>query len=706
MISSLSVVTAHIVGTSCLKSQSEKGVVENKLPGGLYRISLSTGQMTVQVSQGTLSAGDQVAVSVDGQNIRIVKIPAEDESGADRLVDTVDVASETDVALLKLLSQAVTEQLQRTVTDKTLLVQVQKIVDVMAKNPQVFPEDVQQEILQLQSLASTVSNAEDMSPLSDKISGRLFGLVQKIMQTIQNNSADISISLKQNSEITEGFIRFDTLQKAIEWVVDKKDVAADLPWKKLTETYGNGPVVAKVYQTPVDMRLSFIPAERCAGELDHFIKTNLRSTIWRDVPVAVIGKVLTNNNVVSVKQLTDLDDTLVSAFPANTVAEPAGETNLPVVGNANIFQSSFEQWLSSTLSLDNSELVREFVMRMPLPVPQTIPDLLSNIPDSARNDLQQLVKQIQTMTVGISTQQLTVADRQNVVANTFTQLGLNLESTLAALGKSGTEMPFNSNVKALLLQLSHDIESLIEQYKTETPESTKDVLAATGSDNMPRDGEVSHKATARQDAEMPSRSFADRPPVTIRETMLSKKETQPTDVPTNQMQKNDKSDLVGSLESVKAQVDKVLMRIESMQLLARQIQTNEGAQQVVCLPLNIDGNWSDVIMKFRKKNGKEKNGSGQSVSIAVHVAPGLLGAISVYMDYSAKKQFAMRMEFEKPQAKTWFEQHREPFNTAMNALGLSVFKIDIRDMNVLRPAVSGFHDEADFLFAGKIDVHA
>jgi hypothetical protein len=143
----------------------------------------------------------------------------------------------------------------------------------------------------------------------------------------------------------------------------------------------------------------------------------------------------------------------------------------------------------------------------------------------------------------------------------------------------------------------------------------------------------------------------------------------------------------GPLDSLKQQVENALTRVESLQVLARSVNVADGSAQVISLPMKIEGQWTDVVVKFVKKQGREgKNRSDRPVSVAIHVSPALLGDIDVFMDYGGKKRFSMRMEFEKQSTRAWFEKNRQDFSAAIAAIGFAALKIDMKETGPRRQA--------------------
>jgi hypothetical protein len=133
------------------------------------------------------------------------------------------------------------------------------------------------------------------------------------------------------------------------------------------------------------------------------------------------------------------------------------------------------------------------------------------------------------------------------------------------------------------------------------------------------------------------------------------------------------------MDSVKQQAQTALDHIESLQLLAKQTPAANGEQQLVVLPMKLDGAWTDVVIKMIKNNkGKSAKNKSKSISVDINVAPSLLGEISARMDYKSSRDFAVRMKFEKVQTMSWFEKNKETFIESFKKIGFVAPRIDLR----------------------------
>ena len=135
----------------------------------------------------------------------------------------------------------------------------------------------------------------------------------------------------------------------------------------------------------------------------------------------------------------------------------------------------------------------------------------------------------------------------------------------------------------------------------------------------------------------------------------------------------------GMRQMVRQSVDSLLNRLESLQLLARQVHTSSGEQQILALPMKIGGEWTEVNIRFLKKRQAEKTTQKQNhFSVYLNVAPSILGAISVNMEYERKKELRLQIEFEKKDTKAWFSRNSDSLRQALRGLDLPLTQFEIR----------------------------
>lgn len=128
-------------------------------------------------------------------------------------------------------------------------------------------------------------------------------------------------------------------------------------------------------------------------------------------------------------------------------------------------------------------------------------------------------------------------------------------------------------------------------------------------------------------------------------------------------------------------IESSINRLESLQLLARQISSSEGQQQMLALPIKIGDEWTEVNISFLKKQpsaGKKKKSRSSVFSVLLNVSPKNLGSISIKMDYEIKKMLKISMNFELESAKNYFQKFECELKSSLKSIGLPISSLDIR----------------------------
>lgn len=128
--------------------------------------------------------------------------------------------------------------------------------------------------------------------------------------------------------------------------------------------------------------------------------------------------------------------------------------------------------------------------------------------------------------------------------------------------------------------------------------------------------------------------------------------------------------------------DSLLNRFESLQLLSRFNSTNEGIQQILAIPMNVGGEWTELNIRLIKKECNNKKKNQNFYKVELNVAPSKLGAINVRMEYEIKKSFNLTISFDKNQTMQWFSKNRNSLGKSMCDLGLPLVNFLIQSDNM------------------------
>ena len=123
-----------------------------------------------------------------------------------------------------------------------------------------------------------------------------------------------------------------------------------------------------------------------------------------------------------------------------------------------------------------------------------------------------------------------------------------------------------------------------------------------------------------------------------------------------------------TIHSTVRNIETALLRLETLQLLARPTPTLEGTQQVITIPMQADGEWKDVTIKLLKRDGKGEKKAG-SYSVQIHIAPGFLGGVSAHLEYDRNHDLVVNIACERNSAAVWLSAHKDDITEGLRTLG-------------------------------------
>ena len=375
MITTLPLSTAEIVNAVLPRNVTAKGTVQQKIAPGVYIIALAAGKIAVKVSTGELSEGDPVALTGRGNEILIEKIQPLTSGSPSPSADTVHVQTAPDSATLKLLADMAADQLKKQVIDKDTLDQLGRILAAVAKNPQQFGDDTKDAVAELKAIvASMPSGGADVTRTARELADRIIMLGAKFAEKLKSGAGVVDVVLREGTTAAEGYYRFDNVKSALSWLSQNKEVQENIPWQKLGQVFGDGPVIIKVYESAIgDVRASFVAPEKTQDEFSHFVASTLRADIWKSVPGSVLAKALYDRQEIPLARLMEIDkllqeseqQTQAPVADVKAAAPQADGTSSPGALSKG-FEAAFGQWI--TIALDDNAPLEQLISRVPLPL--------------------------------------------------------------------------------------------------------------------------------------------------------------------------------------------------------------------------------------------------------------------------------------------------------------------------------------------------
>jgi hypothetical protein len=465
MITAPPYTTAEILTAAVPPKVAGKGTVEKDLDNGVYLLSFSAGKVLVKAAAGSLSAGNAVTASWRGGEFIIQKTPEQPgEDTAPQAGDSVD-RSRIDPPTLKAIVDTVVGQLRNRILDPQALERMQKILAAISQSPGTLDNDTRKAIADLKAVvASTPDKGADIESVASDITNKIIALGDRLARQLSSGGGAIDVVLRPQARPQEGYYQFDSVKEALEWIAKNKQVNEDIPWQKLSQMFGNGPVVLKVYDSAVgDVRASFVSPDKVGADIAHFTASSLAARVWNSLPQTTLVSILADTGHIPLDRLLQIDR-LLSAYESVGADAPPGSTQSEsgAAPASPGLAGAFAQWLS--VALDKNVPAQAMVSRAPWPVSQQFGALLEAMEATVQNAGVSLDATTDPAAYALSKESVaSSSSRENALADLFERLGLNLEASLLKAESLDGSAAKPQSLKAQLLSLAAALDSAAGQ---------------------------------------------------------------------------------------------------------------------------------------------------------------------------------------------------------------------------------------------------
>jgi hypothetical protein len=685
-------------------SMTINGVIEKSADKNQVIIKTSSGTIPVNVDSSRFSNGDPVILTLHNGAFRLEKsgvkidnveidkdIFLKSTTSTGRLADILEYIKQSVVSgdslliseSVKTALNLIDDKAAYSGIDKTLLTATLKSINMRLEQSGTLSKDA---IDSLQKLKNILQSIITIKPESE----------------VPTFSLTAASSLKNGIHL----ITTDTLVS----LIDKSDNSLQVQKQLDSFRDKSGNITVRVSgdtQKKIIVPLPDIARQR---EFQSII-TGMKSPLLQSIPLESLDSLLTQRGSVELDILAKLDNQLVtiaSRFPS----ERAGSRSAAVAVISN--------WLSR--SIDNIDNISQLVK-----IPPVLPQSLQNDIDSIDTMLRQSTMPALTKLSGSGITETTLAkeSRTDTLPLSFSKLGLDNEAQMLRNNQ------VSSTIKTELLKLLSggiDENSVLEQKTVADPNlrmaasSINNLIEFLGSkkqltqhilqqgiaqladlkeqlstivpsvwlqtvtDNIDKIIKLLAEFKGNSSELVPLLKdktgilfelFTTRLPGTADETGQQKDRLFIEQL-TQSSQNQTTAETVFKIRST---IESAINKLESLQLLARQTPLADGSQQqILALPMKIGNEWTELNIRFLKKesNQKRKQSNGTSFNVQINLAPVNLGAVSVKMDYIVKKSLRISMDLEKDTTRDFFQKNNTAIKNAIAELGLPVFSVDIK----------------------------
>ncbi|MCP4648281.1 MAG: hypothetical protein GY852_11230, partial [bacterium] len=620
MVSQTPPIAASLVTVSNTELPAGKGVVAQQIDAATFILRLPSGEVTVRVPEGSLYPGEQVSVAFSGEDVLIERLSF-GTSSASAMRDALELHMGPNIEELVTLLKDLRDTLARQNSDPHLMRLLEGAIQFFEKKE----GDASSLLFLISQLKQELGTNPDIANQSSSQES-----IRRIGELLT------LLSESQSPPIGKGRAPVITLaglpEPGLYYVKDRAEASAllgayaqkggdtvDTVLNKFTDQ----PLFIRFYLSAAgDKKAILMPYAQVLPEIEHMLHGEMKSPIMRHLdPAFVAGTIMQQGNL-PVSQLQNLDELLMTLSVGDQTA----------IVKEDALAISLPQLVAVSLEAQNSR-IPDFHTALTQIGPR-IPDLVSTILQWLESDRMdaRLVDLKKILFESLSLDTVNTSKKEEALPDLFRNLGFSFEHELY----SAAQKPFSSWVT----------------LQKDSPSFKLALLLILGYLNTVSDGKTSSEgpmAGKEGGKDIFSRTFTGESPQQLKEAVRDG----------NQQIRESASQPRIPSAVIRQQVESLLNRLESLQMLAKPVISTEGEQQVLVLPVHVGEEWTEVRIQFVKEHaGRKKGKTARHVAVTLTMALSGLGEITANMEYHTKKSLNITLTFDNRKAVEWFQERR------------------------------------------------
>jgi len=712
------------------------GVIEKKTDNEHYTVRSSAGTLSIKLNTDQLSVGDSVILSFTSSGLRLeksgmqfdnVELTRQDEFTRGTLsnIKFADLLSSLHVSIQSGNEQVISEN-------------ASTVLDFL-KNSRTDSINIDKSRLSavIRDVEHLLTQKENISDSTAKTLGNIVDILKAELSDRAENDAAINRIFQPSTPLSGGLYSVKTVTEAAS-LLDISDESGDLlnQIARIIDQYGK-----ITFKISGNMISGFLASALTPDNLSQELRTllnNLKSPLLQSLPMQSIKDVIDIKGNISESSMNDLDE-LMKGMTSRFPSERAGSRNAaaaaasnwlmasldmlksgislaaltPVFGaqkipddinainrlitssSAQIKTTISEAGLTEDILLTNSRerIIQLSVSKLGLNLESSIAESTAPLPDNIKSQLlflrnlatQARSSSISGLSSSVSLSDAGFPDRQ------IKQIYVNLDNIMK-MNSLHNEIPAASGSRSISV-IHSDLSEISDNLKSVNLFLSAQSIGATLTKEL--SGQLinllkilDNPASVTFDNFTKLKTMIDsfleqfQSGYAAKENLISVKDSLLPANLSNDLKSTAPGGLPPELQmKIREAVESSINRLESLQLLARQIPASDGQQQqMLALPLKIGDEWTELNIRFLKKDesSKKKHKAGSTFTVYLNLSPKNIGEVSVKMEYVQKKSLKIAFDFAQDSTKSYFQKYSDEIKNAISELGLPLFSIDIR----------------------------
>lgn len=150
-------------------------------------------------------------------------------------------------------------------------------------------------------------------------------------------------------------------------------------------------------------------------------------------------------------------------------------------------------------------------------------------------------------------------------------------------------------------------------------------------------------------------------------------------------------------------IENVINKIEAIQILANKVPSVNGESQLITIPVNINNEWAEIKLQFKKEKSNKNKAGSESTSILLNIELSVIGEVSADMKFFKNRDLSINMMLSNRPTYDWFIENKSNIIKSLMGYNFKSVKVDFGELKKDNHDTKSYNAETD---DGRFDVRA
>lgn len=131
---------------------------------------------------------------------------------------------------------------------------------------------------------------------------------------------------------------------------------------------------------------------------------------------------------------------------------------------------------------------------------------------------------------------------------------------------------------------------------------------------------------------------------------------------------------------LRERVEQVINKIEAIQVLAKKVPTVNGESQLITIPVNINNEWSEIRLRFKKEKNSKTENKSEKTSVLLNIELSIIGEVAAEMNFLKNRDLSINILLSNKPTLDWFSNNKTEIIESLMKYNFNSVKLDFKEL--------------------------